>query len=103
MKKNIFDYIEQIENRMTMYIPPDDDVLDTMALFIAGYEAAIYLHEIDEPGKDFSRNFSDHLRAKHNWDLSYGWHEAFRRAYKKDEVVKKLFEGFRDYKVSLDK
>ncbi|MGC4024434.1 MAG: hypothetical protein QM744_04340 [Mesorhizobium sp.] len=102
----IFDILEKIEKLPGLYIGRDPSQraaqLQDIEMLIYGYALAIDLHNIDEPGKDFSRQFSNYLFNKYKWSQSCGPVAAIREAAGDDDKAwDMLWRLIREYRTSI--
>lgn len=49
-----------------------DDQLRTLEILIAGYELALDVHSVDEPGRHLSARFAAFVAKQMNWSVSCG-------------------------------
>ncbi len=70
--KNIFELIDNIKQRKSMFISPKGDIRELETL-LHGYIACQSVHGIIEKNVPYFKHFSDWLRYKYDWGLSYGW------------------------------
>jgi len=73
-RKNIFDLIDIIKKRKSMFIP--DKSIKSLSTYLAGYESCLELHSIVEKGVPLFKHFGEWLKNKFNWNLLYGWAQA---------------------------
>ncbi len=73
-RKNIFDLIDRIKERTSMFIP--DKSIRSLSMFLAGYDSCLELHSIVEVRVPLFKHFGEWLKMKFNWNLSYGWAHA---------------------------
>ena len=82
-RKNIFDLINIIKERTSMFIP--DKSIKSLSTYLAGYESCLELHSIDEKGVPLFKHFGEWLKTKFNWNLSYGWAHAITENIEKQQ------------------
>ena len=72
----IFDLLEEIERRPSMYVGGDAShrvaQLQSLEMLLFGYSLAVRAHNIDEPVKDFPREFAEYLGRKYAWSAACG-------------------------------
>jgi len=73
-RKNIFDLIDIIKKRISMFIP--DKSIKSLSTYLAGYESCLELHSISEKGVPLFKHFGGWLKINFDWNLSYGWAHA---------------------------
>ena len=103
---SIFDVLEEVEKRPSMYVGWSESErrlqLQNLEMFMAGYTVAVHVHGIDEPVKDFLREFSRYLWVKYEWSVSCGPIAAIRDACQSDEEAwEKFWTLVRDFRASL--
>jgi len=59
-RKNIFDLIDIIKERTSMFIP--DKSIKSLSTYLAGYESCLELHSIVEKGVPLFKHFGDGLK-----------------------------------------
>lgn len=74
--RTIFDLLDEIKKRPSMFLGGgSEDIslqLDNLQFVIFGYEWALEIHGIDEPGINFSRNLAEYMRQQFNTSTSCG-------------------------------
>lgn len=74
--RDVYDFLEEIKKRPGMYVGGSDEdraaQLRDLELLLWGYQCALETHDIDEPGRRFTRRFSDYLRDRFRWSLACG-------------------------------
>ena len=76
--ENIYNLIDVIEQRTSMFIP--DKSITSLFTFLSGYLAFLEIHNIIEKDVPDFNNFSKWLAEKFKWNLACGW--AFMRSSK---------------------
>jgi hypothetical protein len=74
MMQSMFDWLDRIRQRPSMYVHQWS--LKDLKLLCHGYEAALHVHEIAEPGSNFNQSFANWLATKRHWSLNCGWADA---------------------------
>ena len=72
MPENIFDYLDRVRERPTMFVRSLEDLQSQ----VWGYLMALRNHEIDEHVPSMGRHFLYYVREKTAWGLSRGWAHA---------------------------
>ena len=88
-RKNIFDLINIIKDRTSMFIP--DKSIKSLSTYLAGYESCLELHSIAEKGVPLFKHFGEWLKTKFNWNLSYGWAQAITENTEEQQVPLQKF------------
>jgi hypothetical protein len=91
-RKNIFDLIDIIKERTSMFIP--DKSINSLSTYLAGYDSCLELHSIVEKGVPLFKHFGEWLKIKFNWNLSYGWAQAIAENIEKQQDPLKKFYSF---------
>ena len=95
--KNIFELLEQIEQRTAMFIP--DRSIHTLQMYLHGYKTCLFVHNINEPEVPDFKHFPEWLRTRFNWNLKYGWAYAIEQhANEKEDAIQKFFVLAREFK-----
>jgi hypothetical protein len=77
--KTIFDLLEEIESRPTMYVSGSTaQQLRDLELLLGGYVIALEMHGVAEPGGDFLAGFGQFLYESRGWSASCGPVQAIR-------------------------
>ena len=91
-RKNIFDLINIIKERTSMFIP--DKSIKSLFTYLAGYDSCLELHSIVEKGVPLFKHFGEWLKIKFKWNLSYGWAHAITENIEKQQDPLKKFYFF---------
>jgi len=91
-RKNIFDLIDIIKERTSMFIP--DRSIKSLFTYLTGYDSCLELHSIVEKGVPLFKHFGEWLKMKFNWNLSYGWAHAITENIEKQQDPLKKFYFF---------
>ena len=73
---NIFDLIDKIEGRTSMWIP--DKSIESLSNLLFGYLTCLKIHGIIEKIVPDFNYFSDWLKQEFDWNLVYGWGYAIK-------------------------
>jgi hypothetical protein len=103
---SVFDLLDRIEQHPGMYLGGDARQrilqLQNLELVLSGYALAVRTHNIDEPVKDFTREFGEYLWRTRQWSASCGPVAAIRDAAGNDDDVWEVFwDQVRAYRASL--
>lgn len=74
--ENIFDLIDKIEERTSMWIP--DKSIESLSNLLFGYLTCLKIHDIIEKNVPDFNYFSDWLKQEFDWNLVYGWADAIK-------------------------
>jgi hypothetical protein len=92
---SVFDLLEAIEKRPMLYVGGDGSnrgaMLQRIELLLHGYALAIQQHRLDEPVKDFPREFAEYLRTQYDWSAAAGPVAAICDAAKDDREAWEMF------------
>jgi hypothetical protein len=92
---SVFELLDAIRQRPAMFVGGEasnrGDQLWNLELLLHGYALAIQAHQIEEPVKDFPREFAGYLQHKYNWSVAAGPIAAIREAAPDDEEAWKMF------------
>ena len=97
-RKNIFDLIDIIKERTSMFIP--DKSIKSLSTYLAGYESCLELHSIDEKGVPLFKHFGEWLKKKFNWNLLYGWAQAITENIEnQQDPLKKFYSLVNEFRI----
>lgn len=95
--ENIYNLIDVIEQRTSMFIP--DKSITSLFTFLSGYLAFLEIHNIIEKDVPDFNNFSKWLAEKFKWNLAYGWAYAIKQNCKElEDPLMKFFKLVKDFK-----
>jgi hypothetical protein len=98
--ENIYDLIDVIELRTSMFIP--DKSIHSLFTFLSGYLMCLKIHGIVEKSVPDFNNFSKWLEEKFEWNLAYGWAYAIAHNCKEfEDSLMKFFKLVKDFKNSF--
>ena len=94
--KNIFDLIDKIEQRTSMFIP--DKSIESLSNLLFGYLTCLKIHDIiEKDGPDFNY-FGDWLKQEFDWNLVYGWVRAIKQnCTDLEDPLAKFFSLVKDF------
>jgi len=75
--ENIFDLIDEIKQRPSMFIP--DKSIESLSNLLFGYLTCLKIHYIIEKNVPDFNYFSDWLKQEFDWNLVYGWAYAIKK------------------------
>ena len=88
--ENIFDLINEIEERTSMWIP--DKSIESLSNLLFGYLTCLKIHDVIEKNVPDFNSFSDWLRQEFDWNLVYGWAYAIKmNCLDPEDPLKKFF------------
>jgi len=101
--KSLFDVLDAIERRPSMFLGADPDTreiqLDRLEMLIVGYELALGVHRIAEPGGDFFRKFAEFVRESYGLDTTCGPIAAIKlNSATGEDAWRTLWTALRRYK-----
>jgi hypothetical protein len=101
----VFELLDEIRKRPGMYVGGVDlgrlRQLQNLELLLFGYAAALRSHGIEEPVKDFVREFGQYLQERYEWSTACGPAAAIRDAATDDEDAWRMFwQLLDDFKAS---
>lgn len=84
-RKNIFDLIDIIKKRTSMFIP--DKSINSLSTYLAGYDSCLELHSIVEKGVPLFKHFGEWLKIKFNWNLSSDGLKLSQKILKNNKIL----------------
>lgn len=86
---SVFDILDAIEKRPSMYVGASNaergTQLRNLEMLLGGYALAVQQHDLQEPVKDFPREFAAFLHKRFGWSAEAGPVAAIRDASQDDE------------------
>lgn len=84
-----------------MFLP--NQPLLVLEQYLRGYEAALWVHGVEDAGSDFLRPFGAYLHSRFNWSVSGpGPLDAIQREVGEEQAWDRFFELVADYQAHLD-
>lgn len=93
---NIYDLIDQIQQRTAMFIP--DKSINSLQTYLGGYETCMWVHAILEQDVPVFRHFHEWLTRCYNFEFtSSGWAYAIQYNEPDQEPLQKFFELVQEF------
>jgi hypothetical protein len=96
--KNIFELIDLIQQRTSMFIP--DKSIDSLQTYLNGYESCMWVHSIIEQDVPVFKHFREWLARTFNYQFtSLGWAYAIRQNIDPNQdPLQKFFDLVQDFR-----
>jgi hypothetical protein len=88
---DIFEWLDHVRERPSMYLNPDDGPLRELEAMIYGYETATAAHRVEEYRPRFGLPFLAWVRIRNGWSMSSGWANAVSKAARSGQRPLDLF------------
>jgi hypothetical protein len=75
-ERNVFDWLDGVRARPSMYVHVDDRPLQELELLVYGYYAALNMHGLVEPVPHMTHHFLIWLHEDTGWSTCKGWADA---------------------------
>jgi len=77
-KVGMFDLLDRIRKRPSMYCVVDREPLETIETMLSGYEQAVAMHRVEDPGDSFNAALRYYILVRFGWSTCAGWNVAIR-------------------------
>ena len=98
---DLYEFLQKVKQRQRMYL--GTETLNELEIICYGYSNALYAHQIEEVGTDFSVEFGSWLCQKYEWAGNARWSdEIVRHAGSEQAGIDHFFELMDEYKHEWD-
>ncbi len=96
-----FDFFKSLEERIGMYIGPDEDIISYLKQNIDGFIASVKMYNLDVPEKYFHEKFNLFLSERYFWNLRVNWWKSYRNIRPIENTEARLFNDLKAFKKNL--